>query len=316
LLRTYPFRDFSLWPADKDLSKPRDYWNPAKADQNGLIWTTPYISAITQDWVIACITAAMAGNRVIAVVGCEISVSGLAGEVFAGPATNSESSWLIKPLFHEGDTPQQWIVLAAQVGAESQLGVFPLGAAPVPDDKHTGSDILDEADMLAHGDDQLLALIEANVDAHAPGFADLTSHTAVAKSSAGQFLASAPVATAGWLLCSTATSPALGSLEQFENNNRRWLQQKLLLTAGILLLAMLMAFMLAWFEARKIVHPLSILAEQVRNAAITQRTSSVTFADEGEIGALADAVQELIDATTDRNGNGSSDHDVPASDDE
>lgn len=25
LLRTYPFRDFSLWPPDKDLSKPRDY---------------------------------------------------------------------------------------------------------------------------------------------------------------------------------------------------------------------------------------------------------------------------------------------------
>jgi len=314
LLRTYPFQDFSIWPADKDLSKPRDYWDPAKADANGLIWTTPYVSAISGQWVVACISAAMAGDRVIAVVGVELDISQLAPEVLQDGADEASLSWLFKPVLTGGDQPQQWLVLATEEGGKDRLGVFPLASAALPDDKVFGPDILDQADLLAHGSDNLLDLVERNLDSHSTDLAELITDVEVTHGADQQILITAPVRETGWVLCTVTTSNALKVIEQFEARNQSWLHQRLLIAIGILLLAVLLAFLTAWQEARQIVHPLNILTEQVRQSVQTGRTSSVLLTDEGELGALAAAVQDLIDATTRGNGNGSTPGDSPPAD--
>lgn len=298
LLRTYPFRDFSLWPADKDLSKPGSYWNQSKANADGLIWTTPYVSALTQHWVVACISAAMAADRVIAVVGIEIDVSNLLPQLLEHDGQTAGLHWLIKPTFAEGDQPQQWIVLSAGAGGKELLGVVPLDIAALPDETRFGPDILKEADFLANGNDLILVSVERNLDEHAASFAGLASEATVVRGTENRFVATAPINETEWILCAETASSALTGIEQQEVANQSWLGQRLLVAIGVLLLAVILAFLFAWLEARQVVHPLAVLSEQVRQAAASNRPAPVLLSDEGEIGELADAVQVLIDIST------------------
>jgi HAMP domain-containing protein len=63
----------------------------------------------------------------------------------------------------------------------------------------------------------------------------------------------------------------------------------------VFVLGLVLAFLLAMTEARRITGPLGILTEQILQVPRTGRISAVTITDEGEIGALASAVQKLID---------------------
>ena len=298
LLRTYPFRDFTVWPPDRDLSKPRDFWSEAKADADGLVWTTPYVSALTETWVVACMSPVRVADRLVAVTGCEIDVTGLAQATLSAELGPNSTCWLIKPVFGSEDEAARWVVLAAQDGAVEVLGVTALDAAVLPTDKHTGADILDEADVLAYGKPALADVLKQQLSPSATTLAELLPDVSVMTDQGGNFVAAAPVTTAGWVLAGLTESPALLAVERYETQLDMWRRGRLLLVVAIGAVGLLLAFALAWLEARRVTQPLSILTQQVRQAASTRRTSAVTLSDEGEIGALAVAVQELIDATT------------------
>lgn len=298
LLRTYPFRDFTVWPPDRDLSKPRDFWNEAKADADGLVWTTPYVSALTETWVVACMSPVRVADRLVAVTGCEIDVTGLAQATLSAELGPHSTCWLIKPVFGDEGEPARWLVLAAQDGAVEALGVTALDTAELPTDKHTGADILDEADILAYGKPALADVLRQQLSPSATTLTELLPDISVMTDQGGNFVAAAPVTTAGWVLAGLTESPALLAVERYESQLDMWRRGRLLLVVAIGAVGLLLAFALAWLEARRLTQPLSILTQAVRQAASTRRTSAVTLSDEGEIGALAVAVQELIDATT------------------
>jgi len=208
------------------------------------------------------------------------------------------TSWLIKPVYGDGDEPARWLVLAAQDGAVEVLGVTALDTAELPTDRHTGADILDEADVLAHGKPALADVLKQQLSPSATTLSELLPDISVMTDQAGNFVAAAPVTTAGWVLAGLTESPALLAVERYESQLDMWRRGRLLLVVAIGAVGLLLAFGLAWLEARRLTQPLSILTQQVRQAAETRRTSAVTLADEGEIGALAVAVQQLIDGTT------------------
>lgn len=284
LIRTYPFLDFSLWPPNKDLSKPRDFWNASKAGDDGLLWTNPYFSTLTDQWVVACLAAIQAGERVLAVAGCEVSLENVGDELLEFSLGSGSVSWLIKPRTGDGDAPDAWLVLAAQSGGREQLGVVPLEAAEQPTEKHTGVHILAESDLLAHGMSDTVSALRSNL-----------TGGVVATSEEGRYIAMAPMDDLGWLLCGVMHSPATAAAGEFEEQLHGWQGRQLVYVLGVFILGLVLAFLLAMLEARRITGPLSILTQQILQVARTERISTVTIADEGEIGALASAVQELID---------------------
>ena len=307
LLRTYPFHDFSLWSADKDLGKPRNYWSDEKADENGVLWTSPYFSAFTDTWVIACISAIRVGDRIVAVAGCEIDLKVLSEEILTFSLSQGGSCWLIKPIPLEGDKPARWLLLAAQSGARDMLGAVPLSAAELPTEKHTGVHILEESDILGHARAETLQLLKGqlNINAESPG--QVLSTTEITYTD-GSYLASAPIAGPGWILGGVSEYNSIQAVRSFVGEIENSTRHRLVVLFAAVFTAVILAFAFAWFEARRIAQPLQILGQQVKQATLTKRTSSVSIADDGEIGALATAVQDLIDATTKpRNGNVSSD---------
>ncbi len=284
LIRTYPFLDFSLWPPDKNLSKPRDFWTANKAGDDGLLWTNPYYSTLTERWVVACLAAVQAGDRVLAVAGCEVSLENIGDELLEFSLGSGSVSWLIKPSAGDDGTSDAWLVLAAQSGGREQLGVVPLEAAEQPTEKHTGVHILDESDLLTHGLSDMVSALRANI-----------TGGVMATNEEGRYVAVAPMEDLGWLLCGVMHSPATAAAGEFEQQLHGWQGRQLVYVLGVFVLGLVLAFLLAMFEARRITGPLGILTQQILPVPRTERISAVTIADEGEIGALASAVQELID---------------------
>jgi len=306
LLRTYPFRDFSLWPPDKDLGKPRNYWSADKADDQGLVWTSPYFSAFTGSWVVACMAAVNTGERMVAVAGCEIDLSTLSDELLTFSLSQGGACWLVKPLPLEDDNPARWLLLASQSGSRDDLGAIPISAADVPDEKHTGTHILAEADILSHARPEFLQRLKQLLDVNAATPAQVLPDTEIGITD-GNYLATAPIQGTGWVLGGDASSGAIPAVESFVKEVGNSTRHRLVVLLAAVFCGVLLAFILAWFEARRISQPLMILGQQIKQAALTKRTSSVAIADEGEIGVLAKSVQELIDATTKRrNGNSNS----------
>ena len=101
MLRSYPFLDVSTWPGDKDLTKPAMYaWSPDKANEDGLVWTSPYVSHLSGEWVIGCLGNVEVGSsqsrHQAAVVGCEIKIANLMDEMLALSIGSGGISWLYR----------------------------------------------------------------------------------------------------------------------------------------------------------------------------------------------------------------------------
>ncbi|MBN2083122.1 cache domain-containing protein [bacterium] len=303
LLRTYPFLDISLWPPDKDLSKPGEWWNPDKANADGLLWTAPYFSIYQQRWVTACITACYAGDRVVAVVGCEIDLAKLTEETLDFSLGENSISWLMKPYQRNAEEPLRWLVMSAQDTSQERLGIIPFDMATAPTEKDGDKPIFEEADLLGHGRAELVANLKQQIDSGTTNVGTALPAATAIDTGQGDFIIIAPIPQAGWIIGGIVRNPAVATLENFETGVESWVRQRMLIVLGVAVLAVLLAFGLAWFEANRIVQPLKILTDKVRLAAVSRKTSSVAMADEGEIGALAQVIQQLIDKTTERPNN-------------
>jgi len=301
LLRTYPFLDTSLWPADKEFTKPDfDWWTPSKANADGLMWTAPYFSTFQERWVVACITACFAGDRKIAIVGCEIDLARLTEETLDFSLGENSNSWLMKPNLRNEEEGLQWLVMSAQQTGRERLGILPFDMATPPSDDDGDKDAFTEADLLGHGQPELVATLTQEIDSNTTNVSEALPAATAVDTGQGDFVVLAPIKQAGWIIGGIVRNPAVTTLENFESGVEAWVRQRMLIVLGVAVLAVLLAFGLAWFEANRIVQPLKILTDKVRLAAVSRKTSSVAIADDGEIGALAQVIQVLLDKTTER----------------
>jgi hypothetical protein len=282
LLRTFPPVDFSNWPGDKDLTGlPMFAWAPKKADTSGTVWTSPYFSQLLNEWVVACLGGVMLGDRIVAVAGIEIPLNKL-GEQFLGFSLGTGSlGWIQRGV--DANTAQ---LLAAQSGAESLLAASALAKAPSPTEDRPGQDIIKDANLLASAGalHDLLAV--------EPGQLKLEM---LSGSQEGKMLALAPLAVQQWSLGVVIQSEAIATVRRYQRYVDTRLMQRMAIAVCTLLIGIGLALAMGWLEARRISHPLLILQQQLRLAQTRQSRTPVLISDEGEIGALAKAVQELVD---------------------
>jgi len=284
LLRTYPWRDLSTWPADKDLTKLSMFaWTKDKADASGLVWTSPYFSLLLDKWVVACLAGVQLGARKSAVVGCEVPLDKATEELLGFSLGTGSACWL-----QRGVDPKNVTVLAAQPGAEQAIGVTPLAQAQAPDEKHPGAKLLEAANILAKDGGELQDKLRA---------LDMTrsSIEVLPPPQEGRFVTLAPLSVPQWALAGVVHNDAVTAIHRYRRFTETRLQQRLVLALAALLVGLALAFVMSWLEARRIAHPLQVLTQQVRHAVRTRQVSSVAIEDEGEIGALADTMQDLVD---------------------
>jgi hypothetical protein len=278
LVRTYPYRDLSLWPGDRDLSKlPMYAWSKDKASGRGIVWGGPYLSKLTGEWVLGCLAPITFGDKLVAVAGCEVPLSRLADNLLAFSLGPDGSCWLMRP----GGQ-----ILALQSGADRLLGLNVATA-----DK-------DESKASAGDAGALNAFLGTNKDA-ASLLKSMLAQQKLAdvpqRLPDGSYLAAARVMGTDWVLAGVMRSGAIDALSAFRKELAREGHLRLLLIACALVGGLALAVVLAWYNTKLLTQPLRILTSQVTQAAASATASAVAIADEGEIGALAEAVQGLID---------------------
>lgn len=290
LLRTYPWRDLSGWPADKDLTKLSMFaWTKDKADASGLVWTSPYFSLLLDQWVVACLAGVQLGAHKSAVVGCEIPLAKATDELLGFTLGTGSSCWLQRSADAKSVT-----VLATQTGADQLIGVTPLATGQAPDEKHSGAKVIEAANILAKDGNELRDKMRG-LDATRPSIEVLPP------AENGRFITLVPLSIPQWALAGVVHNDAVTAVHRYQRFTETRLQQRLVVTLAALLVGLALAFVLSWLEARRIAHPLQVLTQQARYAVRTRSVSSVAIEDDGEIGALANTVQDLVDLVAEAN---------------
>lgn len=284
LLRTYPWRDLSTWPADKDLTKLSMYaWSKEKADQTGLVWTAPYFSLLLNKWVVACLAGVELGGRKVAVTGCEIPLSMVPEQLLGFSLGSGGICWL-----QRSSDSKTLIMLATQPGGEQLLNVIPLAQAATPDDKLPGPQILEKANIKSSPNGEVKQVLSGNE-------MNQTLVHELPPAHEGRFLALVPLSIPQWSLAGVVTSEAVASAYRYQRYVETRLQQRLIIALGTLLLALALAFLLSWVEARKIAQPINVLTLRLRQSIRSQTTAPIVIADNGELGALTSLVQDVLD---------------------
>ena len=289
MLRAYPFLDVAAWPADKDLTKPAMYaWSPDKANDRGLVWTSPYISHLSGEWVVACLGQVAIGGdggSQVAVVGCEIRVSRLMDELLAFSIGPGGISWLQR---------RDGTLLSAQTSAVDYLRVIPIGNAELPTDKHPEQEVRDEANLESRGNDEIKSILKS-IDK------DRSGGQVLNPPQDGRYFLLAPVKGLDWLLAGTIQSRSIALTNKQNEQLLATSQQKILIVGIGLIVGIIIAFVMASLEGRRILLPLRILINKLHEYASTGNKTTVAIADEGEIGELANTIQEIVDKAGGRN---------------
>jgi len=303
LLRTYPFLDFTGWTADKKLTETPMYaYRSDKANSGGVVWTAPYPSRVLEPtrWVVACLAPVTLGDQTVGVAGIEIDLATLSDELLEFSLGEGGTCWLVKPCpattTEPNPHPEQWLVLAGQTGTRRVVNVTPYDRIEESTDEVDAVQIADDADMLAHGPAEMIEALRGNTSDAAMVSLSQTSD----QLDDGSFLAAEPVTNAEWMLCGEANCPATAALADYQRGLEGSLVKRLSFGLGALLLGLVLAFGLTWFESRRLSRPLAILTQQVRQAGVSGKAASVAIADEGELGQLAGAVQQLVDISSRR----------------
>lgn len=281
LLRTYPYVDTAGWPASKEFTKlPMYAFSPGKANAAGVVWTSPYVSQLSKQWVVACLRAVNVGGKQVGVVGLELAAKELAPKLLDFSLGDSGYCWL---------QSADGLVLASQAGGDAQLRVVPIAAAALPSEKMPDSKIKAEAELAGKGPPEIIAAlsgIEASPDILSP------VGSAVEQP---RFLGAAEIDATGWKLCGVADYPELGSLAAEINSRRKASAGRWPLQLGSVVLGVLLGLTFGFIAARRLSLPLSILNQRLRKALAQRSTTPLAIADDGEVGALAATCQELLD---------------------
>jgi hypothetical protein len=280
LLRTYPFRDFSSVEGDKDWTKlPLFAWTKEKAGPDGVVWTSPYASAVSGAWVIAGLARVESSGKLVAVAGVEVSLAALAKEGLAFSLGEQCTAWL-----QRADAT----VLAVPAGGEELLGVSALSGAPFPTETAPASKLLEKASLTLSGHEDL-AWEVAELGVESPGSAIL------GEAERGRLVYTAPLGVAGCILGAEVSNPLIAEMHSYERKLRSATQRRALILLGVLGLSLLVAAGLAGIESVRITRPLQVMRMQVDNAVSGSR-ASLAITDDGEIGDLAAALQQLADS--------------------
>lgn len=291
LLRTYPYRDFSALEGSRDLNKLPIYaWSKDKAGPDGVVWTSPYPSLISGQWVVCALASVTAGERQIAVAGVEVSLAELAREGLAFSLGSESAPWLQRT---------DGTVLAVPAGGEETLGVTSLSAAPLPSEVMAAQKLLDQANLTLSGREEISRTL-SSLDLSVP------ASSALGDAAHGRIVYCAPVGVSDWVLAAQVTNSLIASTYEYERKLGVATQRRVLIMAGILLVSLLFASLLAGVEAGRITRPLRVMRMQVDSAAGGSR-ASLLIPDDSEIGELAEALQALVDACAARHAGGAQD---------
>lgn len=285
LLRTYPFMDMGVFEDDKELTALPIYaWSQNKANQRGLVWAGPYLSRFSGNWVVSCQAEVNVGGRRAAIVGVELELSSFEQALLAFSLGRGAAAWLMD---------SDGLVLAGQEQAATTLGVPALVDAGLPTPKNLADEIKQQANLFESGNSEVIEHVQAAVQGSAGG--NIRHHN-------GVVAAASRVDSTGWLLGGYLHSAMIEQGYQSTGKVESTARGRMVWVALIMLAAMLVGFLATWLEARRITQPLAILTQQVRQAAISRSPVSLSIADDSEIGALAAAIQELVDISFSQSG--------------
>lgn len=283
MLRAFPAIDVAAWPADKDLTKPAMYaWSPEKANDAGLVWTSPYVSHLSSEWVVACLgQVAIGGSSTsqAAVVGCEVRVSRMMEELLGFSIGPGGISWL---------QLRNGTLLSAQTSGVDYLRVIPIGNAQLPTDKHPEEEVRDEANLESRSNDEIKSLLKSVSKDKAEG-------RPLNPPEEGRYAVLAPVEGVNWLLAGIIQSRSIALTHKQNEQLLAMSQQKVLIVASGLIVGVIIAFLMATLEGRRVLTPLRMLINKLHDYLSTGSTTTVAIADDGEIGELANTIQAIVD---------------------
>jgi hypothetical protein len=277
LLRTYPYIDLSGIEDDKDLTALPVYaWSKAKANSRGIVWAGPYLSRFSNQWVVACIAEINVGGQMLGVTGVELPLTSYRESLLSFSVGRGGVAWLMDA---------SGLIIACQEQAPAILGVAALSDAGLPDEKHPSDEVKAQATLSEQSN---AALFQQTQQA-----AQTAAGTATHED--GVFIRAAKLDSTGWILGGYLPSQLIADGYHVAATGDSQMRRMLVWIFGVLIIAVLIAFTASWLEARRIAQPLAILTQQVRQAAISQSATSLVIADDSEIGALAAAMQDLVD---------------------
>jgi hypothetical protein len=282
LVRTYPYVDVSGWPADKDFSGLAMYaFTADKANRAGVVWTSPYVSHLTHQWVVACLAGVMLGGKKAAVCGVELALAKLADETLAFSLGDGATCWLQQ---------DDGTLLAAQPGGDALLRVIPIGKAELPAEKRPDAKIKSEANLKQSEAKDILAALDQFEQGGG------TTLLPVGERSKALYAGQAAIEGVGWELCGITKFVELAQLDAAEDAGKRAAAQEMPWIIGFSAIGALVGLLLGFFEARRISQTVLILTQRVRRSIAARAVTPVAMSDDTEIGGLAAACQELVDA--------------------
>lgn len=293
MLRTYPHIDLSMWPADVDFTKPYDFWQQEKADEHGIVWTSPYVSIFNNRWVVACMASVPGYQEQMAVAGIEIELANLPADTVGFRVGDQSINWLMQAQGVTG-SDQRWTVIAGSGGTTEELGIEPLSSQPAPESPENASDMLEDADLLS-GLENTTIVKAVTAQLNATG--RLAETPSIITLPDKQLIFAHSVAGTNWSLCSVATSSTVDHLEETDTYIADLSHSMVYWIIAAALAGLFLAFVAAVVMARQIAHPLRIMTENTFKAAESRSVVSVQIDDPGEIGKLSRAIQYLIDVS-------------------
>lgn len=279
LLRMYPWANLQSWPGGRNVMAELTMcsYGKDKANAQGVVWTKPYASKLSGKWAIACVAPIISKGAVVGVAGCEINLDSLPQALFT-----QSKDWL-----EWFEHPEGMVVAAPVDGRERLGGATPLSALALAKTGMTEKKAFDAASILKSSKGEL-----------ADAWTKLGSSDGLMSISNGSdvsLVGRAKLPTLGWSLCAISEQPGLAALAQYSEQSRKVQIPVYLLLAVIIGLSTVIAGVLAGLEGRRIAAPLTIMAAQVRSVIDTGVVAAVATHDEGELGELSRAVQELVD---------------------
>jgi hypothetical protein len=280
LLRAYPYIDLGTFDDAKDLTGLPIYaWSKAKANSRGVVWAGPYISRFSNTWVVACIADINVGGQMLGVVGAELPLSEFRERLLGFSLGRNGAAWLMDP---------SGLMIACQEQAPAVTGMAEIADGGIPDDKNPAEDIKAKSTLHKDSNAELFGQIQSSQE----NAAGTSTHKE------GVFVRCAKLENTGWTLCGYLPSQLVEEGYEAAAAGDSQMRRMLGWIFCVLVIAVMLGFGVSWLEARRLSQPLAILTQQVRQAAISQTATSLLIADDSEIGALAAAVQELVDQYT------------------
>lgn len=299
LLRIYPFRDTGSWQPDLDFAKPYSYWNPAKATDEGLVWTAPYRSRFEERWVVACLARVDVGGSTAAIVGCEVPVSALPDELLSFSLGFGGLCWLSMEQQLDDGTAA-CTVISAQSGAAEFLKLTPVSSASLPDDKKPTEKLLGEADIYRRSPENVAAAMKQAAPVGSSAF--------VLNPDSGQFLASVNIPSVGWKLSGIIENPAMAAVQAYQQQSNRALERNLIQLGFAVLLSIALAFAVAFIAGRRLAGKITALADQAEGRS----TADITATGLAELDRIAAILASRTRNTADVGDGGAKGHEPPS----